>query len=159
MKFKHLQMNQTLNQFNRLSQPSADASRALSQQNLLFWLAAEETPQTPTALAEAMDLTKAAITKMINPLVDEHLVTKTPDPLDNRSFTLDLTEAGKQEVRDLADTYFKPMRALRDGLGAHKFDQLIGLLEQANRVLMGESIDPDDCDHCRTTARANVRIP
>ncbi|WP_125702578.1 MarR family winged helix-turn-helix transcriptional regulator [Lacticaseibacillus daqingensis] len=139
MELKHLRMNQTLNQFNRLSPPVANAKRPLSQQNLLFWVAAEATPPTPTALAEAMGLTKAAITKMLNPLIEDGLLTKTVDPADNRSFTLSVTETGKQAVRDLAGNYFQPMRTLHDGLGAEKFAQLLNLLDEANAVLIQEN--------------------
>ncbi|WP_225048053.1 MarR family winged helix-turn-helix transcriptional regulator [Lacticaseibacillus kribbianus] len=136
MKLKYLQMNQTLNQFNRLSPAIDDTMRPLSQQNLLFWVAAEDAPPTPTALAEAMGLTKAAITKMLNPLIDDGLLTKTTDVRDNRSFTLSLTDAGHREVAALSPTYFEPMNRLREGMGKRQFDQLIELLEVANEVLI-----------------------
>ncbi|WP_262315635.1 MarR family winged helix-turn-helix transcriptional regulator [Lacticaseibacillus parakribbianus] len=136
MKLKHLQMNQTLNQFNRLSPAIDDTKRPLSQQNLLFWVAAEDQPPTPSALADAMGLTKAAITKMLNPLIDDGLLTKTMDVRDNRSFTLSLTPAGEAEVAALSPTYFEPMNRLREGMGQTQFDQLIELLETANEVLM-----------------------
>lgn len=74
---------------------------------------------------------------MMGPLIDDQLLAKTIDPDDNRSFTLSLTEAGKQAVLEMSDDYFKPMNALRDGLGKKKFNKLIDLLDQANEVLVG----------------------
>ncbi|WP_203623914.1 MULTISPECIES: MarR family winged helix-turn-helix transcriptional regulator [unclassified Lacticaseibacillus] len=137
MKLRHLQINQTLNQFSRLTPSDGAEGRPVAQQNLLFWVAAEPVPPTPTELAEAMGLSKAAITKMMGPLLDDQLLMKTIDPDDNRSFTLTLTEDGKQAVRDMSDDYFKPMNALREGLGKKKFNKLINLLDQANEVLVG----------------------
>lgn len=137
MKLRHLQINQTLNQFSRLTPSEGAEGRPVAQQNLLFWVAAEPIPPTPTELAEAMGLSKAAITKMMGPLIDDALLIKTPDQMDNRSFTLSLTEAGKQAVRDMSGDYFKPMNTLRDGLGKKKFTKLIRLLDEANEVLVG----------------------
>ncbi|MFD1430065.1 hypothetical protein [Lacticaseibacillus mingshuiensis] len=47
MTAKNLRYTQTLNQFARLVPPLGDESRPISQQNLLFWVAAEKTPPRP----------------------------------------------------------------------------------------------------------------
>jgi DNA-binding MarR family transcriptional regulator len=136
MKLRHLQINQTLNQFTRLTATEGAQERPLAQQNLLFWVAAEDTPPTPTELADAMGLSKAAITKMMGPLLDDGLLERIGDPNDNRSFTLVVTEPGKEAVREMAEAYFKPMNTLKAGLGKKQFNKLIALLDQANEVLI-----------------------
>lgn len=138
MKAKTLRHNQTLHQFTRLAPSAGDQSRPLAEQNLLFWLAAETNPPTPTQIAEAMGLTKAAISKMMNPLLADGLITKQLDLQDNRSFTLHLTEAGVEAVDTLGSDYLKPLTTLHDGLGNRRYKRLMKLLGQANQVLIEE---------------------
>ena len=60
-------------QFNRLFSPVSTADIPLNQQNLLFWMATDSTPRTPTNLAKEMHVTKAAITKASGPLLERGL--------------------------------------------------------------------------------------
>ncbi|EGF47860.1 MarR family transcriptional regulator, partial [Lacticaseibacillus rhamnosus MTCC 5462] len=50
----------------------------MNQQNLLFWMATDSTPRTPTNLAKEMHVTKAAITKASGPLLERGLLDKQP---------------------------------------------------------------------------------
>lgn len=135
MKQKQLHDMQILNQFCRLAPPGGVTTRPIAQQNLLFWVAAEERSPTPSTVAEGMGLTKAAVTKMLTPLITEGLLIKTRDPEDNRSFTLSLTPAGQQEVLAISPTYFKPLATIHDALGKKDFRRLIVLLDQATHAL------------------------
>ena len=88
-------------------------------------------PQTPTALAAHAGVSTPAITRVINALVAEGLVARTPDPDDHRQVLIGLTERGRGQLqRTLAarDTWM--LRRL-DGLDA---DQR-ALLRDAARML------------------------
>ena len=80
MKKQYLSASQSVNQFNRLFSPVSTADIPLNQQNLLFWMATDSTPRTPTNLAKEMHVTKAAITKASGPLLERGLLDKQPDP-------------------------------------------------------------------------------
>ncbi|MFD1430066.1 MarR family winged helix-turn-helix transcriptional regulator [Lacticaseibacillus mingshuiensis] len=82
-----------------------------------------------------MGISKAAVTKMLTPLIADQLLAKEMDTADNRSFTLSLTAKGQEELIALTPTYQAPMETVRDGLGKKRFKQLIKLLAKANLLL------------------------
>ncbi|OAU88008.1 MarR family transcriptional regulator, partial [Lacticaseibacillus rhamnosus] len=126
------------NQFNRLFSPVSTADIPLNQQNLLFWMATDSTPRTPTNLAKEMHVTKAAITKASGPLLERGLLDKQPDPEDCRSFKLVLSEAGEKAVEDLGPEYLGNLERLYNELGEKKYLKLIKLLSQATGVTVKE---------------------
>ena len=125
-------------QFNRLFSPVSTADIPLNQQNLLFWMATDSTPRTPTNLAKEMHVTKAAITKASGPLLERGLLDKQPDPEDCRSFKLMLSEAGEKAVEDLGPEYLGNLERLYNELGEKKYLKLIKLLSQATGVTVKE---------------------
>ncbi|WP_195526079.1 MarR family transcriptional regulator [Lacticaseibacillus rhamnosus] len=138
MKKQYLSASQSVNQFNRLFSPVSTADIPLNQQNLLFWMATDSTPRTPTNLAKEMHVTKAAITKASGPLLERGLLDKQPDPEDCRSFKLVLSEAGEKAVEDLGPEYLGNLERLYNELGEKKYLKLIKLLSQATGVPVKE---------------------
>ncbi|WP_108662577.1 MarR family winged helix-turn-helix transcriptional regulator [Acuticoccus kandeliae] len=59
-------------------------------------------PMAPSRLADAMGMTRGAITKLANRLVAKSLVVRAASPDDGRAQTLALTEAGARLVPVLA---------------------------------------------------------
>ena len=138
MKKQYLSASQSVNQFNRLFSPVSTADIPLNQQNLLFWMATDSSPRTPTNLAKEMHVTKAAITKASGPLLERGLLDKQPDPEDCRSFKLVLSEAGEKAVEDLGPEYLGNLERLYNELGEKKYLKLIKLLSQATGVTVKE---------------------
>ena len=138
MKKQYLSASQSVNQFNRLFSPVSTADIPLNQQNLLFWMATDSTPRTPSNLAKEMHVTKAAITKASGPLLERGLLDKQPDPEDCRSFKLVLSEAGEKAVEDLGPEYLGNLERLYNELGEKKYLKLIKLLSQATGVTVKE---------------------
>lgn len=128
----------TFQQFSRLLPPGALA-RPLPELHLLFWLANSDTAPTPSALAHHWQVSRAAVTKTLGPLVRAGLVTKKRDPTDLRSVTLHLTASGQAVVAECADAYLQPLAALRTGLGKKRFRKLEKLLRAANDYLRVEA--------------------
>lgn len=138
MKKQYLATSQSVNQFNRLFSPVSTSEIPLNQQNLLFWMATDATPRTPTSLAKEMHVTKAAITKASSPLIDRGLLEKQPDPEDCRSFKLVLSEEGEQAIEELGPEYLGNLERLYHELGEKKYLKLIKLLSQATGTLVTE---------------------
>jgi len=59
-------------------------------------------PLPPSRLADRMGMTRGAISKLAERLLDKGLLARTADPEDGRAHTLALTEAGRLLVPDLA---------------------------------------------------------
>jgi DNA-binding MarR family transcriptional regulator len=56
----------------------------------------------PSRLADRISMTRGAITKLADRLIDKSLVVRRPDPEDGRAQTLSLTPAGRALVPRLA---------------------------------------------------------
>lgn len=73
-------------------------------------------PMPPSRLAEAMGMTRGAVTRLADRLIGKSLVIRMADPDDGRAQTLALTPAGERLVPTLA--------ALADRNDAEFFDSL-----------------------------------
>lgn len=62
----------------------------------------DATPLPPSRLADRMGMTRGAISKLADRLLDKGLLARTADPDDGRAHTLALTEAGRSLVPTLA---------------------------------------------------------
>src|SRR3546814_9220557 len=56
----------------------------------------------PTALADKMGMTKGAISKLAERLLDKSLVARSDNPNDKRAHTLSLTASGREKTPVLA---------------------------------------------------------
>src|SRR3546814_15911747 len=56
----------------------------------------------PTALADKMGMTKGAISKLAERLLDKSLVARSDNPNDKRAHTLSLTASGREKTQVLA---------------------------------------------------------
>jgi DNA-binding MarR family transcriptional regulator len=70
----------------------------------------------PSQIAEKLGMTRGAITKLADRLIDKQLLVRRPDPTDGRAQSLALTAKGRKLVPELA--------ALADQNDAEFFDHL-----------------------------------
>lgn len=61
----------------------------------------QETPSTPSALGDIMDVTRTQMTRILDGLEGRHLIKRRTSQRDRRSLELDITKAG-QQLLDLA---------------------------------------------------------
>jgi len=55
---------------------------------------------TPKELADAERIQPQSLTRILASLVDRGLITRTPDPADGRRSLIDITQAGKEVLRE-----------------------------------------------------------
>jgi DNA-binding MarR family transcriptional regulator len=86
---------------------------------------------TFTGLAQALNLSKPAVTSIINKLIEQGYVFKCQSARDRRVFHIHLTQEGKQ----VADAYEEARREYVDGihrsLTESEFTRLLELMEKA----------------------------
>lgn len=70
-----------------------------SSLDTLFLIAHGTQPMTASAIADALTLTRGAVTQIVDALVDEGLVVRSPHPSDARSRILNLTDEAADRVR------------------------------------------------------------
>ena len=80
-------------------------------------------PMPPSRLAEAMGMSRGAITKLASRLIAKALLVREDDPDDGRAQTLALTAAGRALVPQLArladendDAFFAPLSGAERGV-------------------------------------------
>jgi DNA-binding MarR family transcriptional regulator len=78
-------------------------------------------------LAEQMDISKSAITQIMEPLIEKGLVSRTSDPKDRRVAILDLTKKGHQTIKKLNHERTEGLRAAMKQLNDKELKQLYEL--------------------------------
>jgi len=90
---------------------------------------------SPARLANALQVTKGAMTNTLNRLESRQLVELTPDPADGRGKLVSLTAAGR-DMRERCVQSVQPMlAAMESALGHRRFEQALPLLEETRRYL------------------------
>jgi DNA-binding MarR family transcriptional regulator len=77
---------------------------------------AAESP-TVTRLAEALDVSKQAASKLVDEMEEKGFIERTPDPVDRRALRLELTAKGKKVLRTALATSSRVERALQVEIG------------------------------------------
>ncbi|TAN56520.1 MAG: MarR family transcriptional regulator [Magnetospirillum sp.] len=88
---------------------------------------------TQSALAEAMDVDRSSIVKVVNQLVDKGLITRDPVPNDRRSYNLRMTAGGKLALRRIEDAVMRQDREFSAALSDAERATLISLLKRLCR--------------------------
>lgn len=90
---------------------------------------------TPTELSGAMEVTKPAISKMLNVLEDKGYIERRQDSKDRRAVYVTLTEKG-QEARDESTKIMKTaVDRIIEEMGAEATDRLIESLQDLLRAM------------------------
>ena len=89
--------------------------RQLARRAARLWMAEE--PVTPLGLSRSMGLQQVNVSRLIRGLRARALVAAAPSPTDRRSYTLSLTQAGRQALQDGCRAYLSPLYRMREGLG------------------------------------------
>ena len=85
---------------------------------------------TQSALAEAMDVDRSSIVKVVNQLVEKGLITRDPVPHDKRSYNLRLTPGGKAALKRIEGAVMAQDRDFSADLSEDARHLLISLLKR-----------------------------
>lgn len=106
-----------------------------SEMGVLIFAQKQDKPVTPLMISQFFKITKPSVSAMVSALVKKDYLVKDPSATDGRSYTLITTDKGKRLVETTFEDYFKSMEQLKQKMGNEDFDQLIVLIERANRIL------------------------
>ena len=81
-------------------------------------------------MANAAVIPRASVTRVIKTLTEEGLVVANPNPNDQRLVLVEMTDEGRDHVRELSVQIQAEYRKLSDRLGSERLTQL--------RTLLGE---------------------
>lgn len=133
------QSAETMTRFCRLNQNiKRNIPIRAGEMGLLIFIVKSNTVVTPAMAAEFFHVSKPMIAKMITVLVKQEYIAKKQSDTDKRVFTLLPLDNGIHLVEKTYQEYFKMMKLLEQKMGKNKFNQMIGLLEEANLIMIGE---------------------
>ena len=87
---------------------------------------------------EGMYLNKTIVSRLVDKLNKDGYVTKKQDEHDKRSYSVFITEYGKEELFKIYELYLSPINELRLKLGDEEFFNLISCIEKANKIMNKE---------------------
>ncbi len=111
----------------------------IPQLKSLFYISSHQ-KVNPSGLASGIRVTPANVTGIVDRLIEQGLLTRTPDPDDRRISWLSLTANGKTLINDLREGRAQEMRRILDKLTEdqlsaveHGFELLARAAEAAER--------------------------
>ena len=107
-----------------------DVSPAESGVLIELRLAGPPYKMTPTQLHNRLLVTSGGMTGLIDRVQRRGLVCRSPDPGDRRSILVELTKDGLELIEGVANTHFRIMEHLTEGLTSEERDCLAGLLRK-----------------------------
>ena len=112
--------------------------RTAQEYDLLSQLVLHNEGMTPAHLSKAMYLNKTIVSRLVDKLNKDGYVTKKQDEYDKRSYSVFITEYGKEELFKIYELYLSPINELRLKLGDEEFFNLISCIEKANKIMNKE---------------------
>ena len=112
--------------------------RTAQEYDLLSQLVLHNEGMTPANLSKAMYLNKTIVSRLVDKLNKDGYVTKKQDEYDKRSYSVFITEYGREELFKIYELYLSPINELRLKLGDEEFFNLISCIEKANKIMNKE---------------------
>ncbi len=94
----------------------------------------EEGPMDPTTIADRAVLLLPSLTRILQKLEDKGLITRTRDDQDGRRQVIKATDDGCKLIKDNIPAAQSYAQRLKDHLGNDRYDQLLDLLNDLNRI-------------------------
>lgn len=102
---------------------------------VLFLISASDEAVSPAIISSFLGISKPSATAFIKNLIRDGYLERIPSKLDKRSYSLALTKKGTQLISLAQEEYTKGLIQLQNEMGDQDFEELIRLIEDANRIL------------------------
>lgn len=87
---------------------------------------------TSLELCNSMNLSKPAVSRLINRFIKKGLLKKERSEEDKRVYYLKLTNEGIEETKNVYLYYLDPLLKIKDAIGDNEFEKLINLIKLSN---------------------------
>lgn len=130
-----LENQQELNHFSRtLINKGQNKTLTNCERELLARIYLEPEESTPLALSKLSGMKKESVSRSLKNLSEKNFIQKKKNPQDDRSYTLSLTDAGREELKQNYGAILQPLYDLRRSMG-DDFDILFKLIKDANKLM------------------------
>jgi DNA-binding MarR family transcriptional regulator len=122
--------------------PGPEPRQLTTGQALALLTVADEGPLRLGTLADRIATTDATASRTVDVLASAGFVVRVPDPLDGRGVTVELTPAGRREVRRRRQRMAAMMAELLKGLRPDEQRRFADLLDDLNELLIAAEREP-----------------
>lgn len=130
----------TIGMFCRLNMNARrDLPIRASEMGVLIFMQKQNAPVTPVEISHFFNIKKPSVTTILTHLHDNQYIEKQKSETDGRSYTITLTQKGKDLVEERYEAYLSNVETIYASLGEQDFLQLVRLLEKANAALTKET--------------------
>lgn len=102
-------------------------------------------PHTPVMIANLLGVSKPMITAHITSLTNKGYVLKEPSLEDKRACYIRPTEKGLELVENAKLDLNWQLACLEDGMGQEKFNTLVMLAQEANKIMEEHPVMKNEC--------------
>jgi len=122
---------QQMQRLIRLLLPQKSGHLTSSEWELLSWLYWKPGQNRPNQLSQCSGMKKEAVSRCLKSLYEKGYIAKQPQPGDERSYCMTLTELGLEELKNQCEANLDPYYDLMRGVGP----DFVELLAQVDRVV------------------------
>lgn len=122
---------QQMQRLIRLLLPQKSGHLTSSEWELLSWLYLKPGQNRPNQLSQCSGMKKEAVSRCLKSLYEKGYITKQPQPGDERSYCMTLTDLGLEELKNQCEANLDPYYDLMRGIGP----DFVELLAQVDRVV------------------------
>jgi DNA-binding MarR family transcriptional regulator len=122
--------------------PGPEPRQLTTTQALALLTLSDEGPLRLRALADRIATTDATASRAVDVLEAAAFVRRVPDPLDGRGISVELTPAGRREVRRRRKRMAAMVGALLQGLPPDEQRRFVELLDDLNALLVAADRQP-----------------
>lgn len=106
-----------------------------SEMGVLIYANLAKEPVTPVTISNQFGITKPSATAILKILKEHEYIEHCPSQVDGRSYTITVTEKGKELIDTACNEYTKSIELIRTKMGTKDFEQLLRLICKANTIL------------------------
>lgn len=106
-----------------------------SEMGVLIYIYKNGEMTTPQMISQFLKIKKPSVTSQLNVLIKNEFLIKIPSQVDGRSYSLKVTDSGRNLVETTFGEYLKFVKLLHDEMGEDNYHQFINLIHQANQIL------------------------
>lgn len=107
----------------------------LSEMGVLIYASIAQEPISPAAISTKFGITKPSATAILKMLKEREYIEHCPSQIDGRSYTIAVTQKGKELVETACNEYTKTIELMKTEMGNEDFEELMRLIGKANKIL------------------------
>lgn len=109
--------------------------------DMLFRIASATSPITPLKLSQYMGISKTMVSRLLDSLEKKEYITKEKTKNDKRSYFVNISKKGREQLKKMYFYYSEPLQKLKSGLGEKNYKKLLELIKLANDTMLQNNME------------------